>query len=157
MNPNGTLRNAQLSCTVRPPVANDYDRIAVLAKQLGYECTGEEIRGRLSEMQDMNQYAVYVAQAPGGQIAGWVGACLFRSVEIGSVAALTGLVVDQQVRDREIGKALIDAAEAWARSVGCTVISINLGIMRPRARRFFIKNGYEHIKTHMEFRKLLTS
>jgi GNAT superfamily N-acetyltransferase len=157
MNQNRTLSNAQLSCTVRRPVANDHDRIAVLAKQLGYESTGEEIRGRLREMQDMNQYAVYVAQLPGGQIAGWVGACLVRCVEIGSLAALTGLVVDPQVRNRQIGRALIDAAEAWARSVGCTMISVNLSIMRPRARRFFIKNGYEHIKTHTEFRKLLTS
>src|ERR1700736_1115963 len=118
--PNRVL--AQFVCAVRPPEPGDYDKMADLAGQLGYECTGKEVRARLDEMQDTNQYAVYVAVLPGGRIAGWIGVYLFRTVELDSSAEISGLVVDQQVRSRGIGKVLLDAAEEWARSHGCSAI-----------------------------------
>jgi GNAT superfamily N-acetyltransferase len=151
--PNRVL--AQFVCTVRPPEPGDYDKMADLAGQLGYECTGKEVRARLDEMQDTNQYAVYVAVLPGGRIAGWIGVYLFRTVELDSSAEISGLVVDQQVRSRGIGKVLLDAAEEWARSHGCSAISVRANVMRDRAHRFYGNNGYEHIKTQKSFRKSL--
>ena len=64
-------------------------------------------------MQDSRQYAIYVAELCNGQIAGWVGAYLFRSIETGSCAEINGLVVDEGVRSREIGKLLLSAIEEW--------------------------------------------
>lgn len=138
---------------VRPAQPRDCEGMANLAGQLGYACTGEEVRKRLSHMQDTNQYAVFVAELPGGQIAGWIGAYLFRSVETGSCAEINGLVVDQSIRSRGIGKILLDAAEQWAWSIGCDAISVRSNIKRDRAHRFYTNNGYEHVKTQKEFRK----
>ena len=59
----------------------DYDRMADLAGQLGYPSTGRQVRIRLDEMANSNHYAVYVAELPGGRIAGWIGMYVFRSVE----------------------------------------------------------------------------
>jgi GNAT superfamily N-acetyltransferase len=129
--------------------------MADLAVQLGYECTGEELQKRLSHMQDPSGYAVFVAELPEGRIAGWIGAYVFRSVETGSCVEISGLVVDQNVRSRGIGKMLLDSAEQWARSVGCDAISVRSNIKRDRAHRFYINNGYEHVKTQKEFRKRL--
>jgi GNAT superfamily N-acetyltransferase len=129
--------------------------MADLAVQLGYECTGEEVQKRLSQMQDPNGYAVFVAKLPQGRIAGWIGAYLFRSVETESCAEINGLVVDQNVRSRGIGKMLLDSAEQWARSVGCDAISVRSNVKRDRAHRFYRKNGYELVKTQKEFRKSL--
>ena len=110
------LGSAQSGCAVRLPQLGDYDRMADLAGQLGYKCTGRDVRERLGEMQDSDQYLVYVAEFPGGEIAGWIGAYVFRSVETGSCAEISGLVLDREVRSRGIGKLLLDAVEEWARS-----------------------------------------
>ncbi len=141
--------------TVRPPRPNDYDKMADLAGQLGYQSTKEEIGARLGDMQDSSQYTVYVAELPGGRIAGWIGVHVFRSVEADRCAEISGLIVDQQIRSRGIGKVLLRAAEEWARSCGCDAISVLSNATRDRAHRFYTKNGYEHIKTQKSFRKSL--
>jgi len=133
-------------CAVRLAKPCDCDAMAELARQLGYGCTGDEVRGRLSQMQDSSQYAAYVAQLPRGQIAGWIGAYLFRSIETSSCAEISGLVVDQSVRSRGIGRILLNIAEDWARGIGCDTVSLRSNITRDRAHRFYIINGYEHVK-----------
>jgi len=147
--------SVQASCAVRQTQPGDYDRMADLAGQLGYECTGEEIRKRLSDMQDTNHYAVFVAELVGSQIMGWIGAHVFRSVETASRAEISGLVVDEGARSRGIGKTLLDAVEVWARSIGCCAISVRSNVKRDRAHQFYTNNGYEHVKTQMEFHKNL--
>jgi GNAT superfamily N-acetyltransferase len=142
-------------CTVRRAQPRDYDKMAGLAGQLGYECTVEEVRKRLSHMLDRSQYAVFVAELPGGQIVGWIGAYIFRSVETASYAEINGLVVEQAIRSRGIGKLLLNAAEEWARSIGCDAISVRSNAKRDRAHRFYANNGYEHVKTQKEFHRTL--
>jgi GNAT superfamily N-acetyltransferase len=129
--------------------------MAALAGQLGYECTGEEVGKRINHMQDAEQYAVFVAELPVGQIAGWIGVYLFWTVETGRRAEINGLVVDQSIRSRGIGKTLLDAAEEWARSIGCDAISVRSNVKRDRAHRFYTNNGYQHVKTQKEFHKSL--
>lgn len=147
--------SARSPCVVRPPELGDYDRIADLAGQLGYSSTKAQIRTRLREMQDSKQYVVYVAEPPGCQIAGWIGVYIFRAVEVDYFAEISGLVVDQEIRSGGIGKALLDAAEEWARSLGCIVISVRSNVIRDRAHQFYMNNGYEHTKTQKSFHKNL--
>ena len=143
------------TCAVRPAQPCDCDAMADLARQLGYECTGEEVRKRLSDMHDGNHYTVFVAELVGGKIAGWIGAHVFRSVETATCAEISGLVVDEGLRSNGIGKMLIDAAEQWARRVPCQAISVRSNVKRDRAHRFYTNNGYEHVKTQKEFSKNL--
>lgn len=143
----------QRTCTVRPAQPGDYDKIADLAGQLGYPSTGRQVRVRLDEMQDANHYVVYVAQLSEGRVAGWIGVHIFRVVEADRCAAISGFVVDQSIRSRGIGKALLDAAEKWARSHGCGAISVLSNVKRDRAHCFYKNNGYTHVKTQHAFRK----
>jgi len=143
----------QSAYAVRLAKPCDCNAMAGLAGQLGYDCTGEEVRERLRRMQDSSHYAVYVAELPGGQIAGWIGAYLFRSVETPSCAEINGLVVDQSIRSRGIGRRLLNTAEEWAQSIGCDTVSVRSNIKRNSAHRFYIGNGYQHVKTQKEFRK----
>ncbi len=146
---------AQLLCVVRPSKRGDYDKMAELAGQLGYKSTEAEVRSRLDKMRDSNHYAVYVAEFPGGQIAGWIGLYMFRTVTTDGCAEISGLVVDQDVRSRGIGKALLDIAEQWARSHGCDAISVRSNVTRDRAHRFYSREGYEYVKTQKSLRKSL--
>lgn len=149
------LVSTQSACAVRLAQRRDSDRIADLAGQLGYPSTGEEVRKRLSQMQDPNQYAVFVAELTAGQIAGWIGVYVFRAVELETAAEINGLIVEEDIRSCGVGKTLLDAAEGWARSVGCDAISVRSNVTRDHAHRFYIANGYEHVKTQKEFRKKL--
>ena len=146
--------SVQSTCAVRPAQLCDCEAMADLAGQLGYECTGEGVRKRLRDMQDSNQYAVFVAELPERQIAGWIGASLFRSIEAGSCVEINGLVVDKSIRSRGIGKILLSAVEEWARSIGFDVISVHSNVTRDRAHRFYLKNGYAHVKTQKEFHRV---
>jgi GNAT superfamily N-acetyltransferase len=145
----------QSACAVRLAQLGDSDSVADLAGQLGYPSTGEEVRKRLSQMRDANQYAVFVAELPTGQIAGWIGLYIFRAVELETIAEISGLIVDEDIRSCGIGEMLIDAAEEWARRVGCHVISVRSNVKRDRAHQFYTNNGYEHVKTQKELRKKL--
>jgi GNAT superfamily N-acetyltransferase len=116
---------------------------------------GKEVRKRLGDMKDATQYGVFVAVLPQGEVIGWVGVYVFRAVELDPYADISGLVVDETLRSRGIGKALLNAAEDWGRRAGCGAISVNSNISRGRAHRFYECNGYELVKTQNIFRKNL--
>jgi len=142
-------------CAVRAVQPGDYAKIADLAGQLGYPSTEERVRQRIHGMQDSNQYGVLVAEQLDGSIAGWVGVYIFRSVETDICAQISGLVVDQSTRSHGIGRALLDAAEGWARSKGCPAIAVLSNVVRDRAHGFYKDNGYTQVKTQHSFRKNL--
>ncbi len=144
-----------LTCCVRPVEPRDYGKMADLAEQLGYPSTGKQVRMRLDAMADSSQHAVYVAELPDGQIAGWIGLHVFHCVEQDSRAGISGLIVDQQIRRRTIGQRLLAAAEEWARWQGCGAISVHSNITRECAHRFYTRNGYEPIKTQKYLVKAL--
>lgn len=142
-------------CAVRLSCPSDYGRIAELAGQLGYESSEQETRLRLGEMQDSRQYGVYIAELPGGRVAGWIGVYVFRAVEMDKFAEISGLVVDQQVRSRGIGKLLLEAAEEWAHVQGCKAISVRSNVTRDRAHSFYKQHGYARTKTQETLHKTL--
>jgi GNAT superfamily N-acetyltransferase len=129
--------------------------MATLAVQLGYQSTGAEVRKSLGDMKDRSQYGIFVAVLPGDEVAGWVAVYVFRAVEVDSVAQISGLVVDETVRSRGIGRTLLRAAEDWARRAGCLAISVHSNITRDRAHRFYVSNGYKLVKTQKSFDKSL--
>jgi len=140
---------------VCPVHSGHYEDIARLAGQLGHESTVDQIRLRIEEMRDVQQYAVYVVEGPRGNVVGWIGICMFRAVETDAYASISGLVVDQKFRSRGIGKVLFDAAEEWAGSLGCDVITVKSNVKREQAHCFYRKNGYVQVKTQHTFCKSL--
>ncbi len=140
---------------IRPPTAADHEQSAELTTQLGYPCTAAQIGARLAGMQDAGRYAILVAELPEGRIAGWIGVHLLRVLELDVCAEITGLIVDQEIRSRGIGKALVDAAEDWARKRGCSAIEVRSNVVRERAHRFYERHGFRHVKTQKSFHKPL--
>ncbi|HXE30945.1 MAG TPA: GNAT family N-acetyltransferase [Terriglobales bacterium] len=141
---------------MRAPVSGDHERMAELAAQLGYPCTGSELAARLEGMNDPGSYAVFVAETSAG-IAGWIGLYIFRSVETEPIAEISGLVVDEQQRSRGIGRLLIAAAEAWARAQGSATLSVRTNVTRARAHHFYETYGFENVKTQRTYRKRLSA
>jgi GNAT superfamily N-acetyltransferase len=57
---------------------------------------------------------------------------------------ITLLVVDEANRSRGAGRALVEAAEAWARSRGTKRITVTTALDRGVAHAFYEKVGYLH-------------
>lgn len=142
--------------SVRCVHPDDCDKLSDLAVQLGYPSTAGDVRRRLAAMQDASEYGIFVAELPVGQVAGWICAYVFRSLEMDPFAEINGLIVDDSFRSRRIGKFLLRAAEVWAQGVGCSAIAVNSNILRDRAHHFYTRSGYELVKTQKVFRKFLT-
>lgn len=138
---------------IRTPRTGDCSRMAELAGQLGYKATGVDIEKRLAGMDASPDYAVFVAELPSGEIAGWVGVFVYRCVEADTRAEINGLVVDDRMRSLGIGRHLMERAEEWARQKGCETVGVRSNVIRERAHAFYERLGYEHFKTQKSFRK----
>jgi GNAT superfamily N-acetyltransferase len=140
---------------IRGPEPRDHPRMAELAGQLGYKSSSEEITRRLAGMRNSPDHAVFVAESPGGEVAGWIGVFLYRCLETDARAEISGLVVDEGKRSLGIGKRLLERSEEWARQKGCATIGLRSNVIRDRAHEFYVRLGYEHYKTQKSFRKRL--
>lgn len=146
---------AKFAGKIRPAQPQDSPRIAELATQLGYPSNPDEIARRLEEIQHSNESCIFVAQRAEGEIAGWIGVFVFRSITDDPCVEVRGFVVDEGLRSQGIGEKLLDRAEQWAREKGCRAIGLRCNVMRERAHAFYERHGYQHAKTQKSFRKIM--
>jgi GNAT superfamily N-acetyltransferase len=133
----------------------DAEAAARLATQLGYPATTDEIRRRLQALSESDDATVFVAEDPQGGAVGWVHVFGRLLLESDPDAEIGGLVVDERLRGRGIGKALMASAEAWARERGYGVVSLRTNVIRTEAHEFYKALGYEVIKSQLKLRKRL--
>ncbi len=141
---------------IRAPRQQDYPALADLAGQLSYPSTSEEISRRLDAMNGSAEHAVFLAEMPGGEIAGWIAVCVLRGLEVNPRGEVTGLVVSERFRSQEVGKHLLARAEQWTREQGLDAIGLRSNVIRDRAHAFYLREGYQHTKTQKTFRKDLS-
>lgn len=60
------------------------------------------------------------------------------------------LCVEETMRGQHIGKALLEYVRAYAVSIGCRRMTLNVWECNPSARAFYDKNGFSVLKTTME-------
>jgi len=145
----------KFSGTIRLARPADSERIAELATQLGYPSNPDEISRRLEQIQRSDESSVFVAELDEGEIAGWIGMFVFRSIADEPRVEISGLVVDEKRRSQGIGEKLLERAEQWARERRCRTIGLRCNVIRARAHIFYSQHGYEDKKTQKSFRKLL--
>ena len=140
---------------IRAPRTQDFARIADLAGELGYASSAADIAARLAGMNGSDDHAVFVAETASGEIAGWAGVFVNRTVEADARVEISGLVVGREVRSQGVGALLLERAEEWALERGCRAIGLRSNVLRERAHAFYLRNGYEHVKTQKSLRKKL--
>jgi len=104
----------------------------------------------LREAIESHDACVLVAEAEeaGGTLVGLCTAYQdLHSVRYGYRAWVEDLAVDPSRRSEGIGKALLDAAKAWARERGATHLELDSAMARADAHRFYRREGsaYESI------------
>ena len=140
---------------IRPPRSHDNTRLAELADQLSYPSTPEQIAERLATMAGSCDHAVFVAEMPGGEIAGWIAVFINRGLEVNPRGEISGLIVDERFRSQAVGKHLLARAEQWTEEQGCDTVGLRSNVIRDRAHAFYLREGYDHTKTQKTFRKKL--
>jgi aminoglycoside 6'-N-acetyltransferase I len=71
------------------------------------------------------------------------------------VGYLEGWYVDPDVRRRGVGRALVAAAEAWARAQGCREMASDTDLENTVSRRAHARLGYAEMEYLVHFRKSL--
>jgi GNAT superfamily N-acetyltransferase len=138
---------------VRRAQPDDAEAIAALMGQLGYDVPAPAVTARLQRLGERRD--VFVA-TDGERVVGWAALSIDEAFVEGFGAFLEGFVVDEAVRSRGIGVALLEAVEARARERGCGEIRVQSNVLRARAHSFYERNGYSKVKAQYQLRKALS-
>jgi GNAT superfamily N-acetyltransferase len=140
---------------IRRAEAGDCKALASLAGQLGYPMRKSDIKRQLSSLANEEGHAVFVAELDGHGIVGWIHMMPRQLLYSPRLAEIGGLVVDAGHRRKGVGRALIHAAEEWAKEQGYSRIVVRSNAVRKEAHDFYPSLGYSAVKTQKVYRKEL--
>ncbi len=138
---------------IRPASDQDAQAIYMLNRDgLGYDYPLEDTRRRLKLVLAKAGNRIFVAQLE-GRVVGYIHAADYECSYVGSLKDILALAVDEKERGHGIGRALLKAAEDWARESGATGVRLNSGMERENAHRFYEACGYINRKNQKNFIK----
>jgi len=128
---------------IRPAVADDAPALARLLAHLGYPADPADLPDRLLRLRSGGDDA-FVAVID-GETAGLATVHSRAVLHLARpVAQLTALVVPPERRGRGVGRALVAAAEQWARAQGAERLVVTTALHRADAPLFYERLGFEH-------------
>ena len=98
----------------------------------------------LGQAIDSHDACVLVADDGGDLIGFCTGYQDLHSVRYGYRVWVEDLAVDLEHRSQGVGKALLDAAKAWARERGATHLELDSALARADAHRFYEREGADY-------------
>ncbi len=138
--------------TIRNADSKDSIAIAQIAAEgLGYPCSPERIANNIARL-DPSHARVYVAVLQ-GEVVGFVEPQVYEAIYFAPLVNILGLAVRESCRGMGIGKALMEAAEGWAKEIGATGVRLNSGASRTEAHTFYRHIGYTSEKQQLRFLK----
>ncbi len=133
---------------IRPARAEDCERLAALIGQLGYGAGASDVAERLAAMEAEGRL-VLVAELDGaviGCLSTSTMRVLHRPAPVGRISMM---VVDEALRGRGIGAALVRAAEQALAAQGCYMVEVTSNVRRGDAHRFYERLGYERTSVRL--------
>ena len=128
---------------IRPAEDADAPVLAALLAHLGYPADAADLPDRLLRLRSDGDDA-FVAVLDGVT----VGLATVHSRAVlhvaRPVAQLTALVVPPAMRGRGVGRALVVAAEQWARAQDADRLVVTTALHRAEAPLFYERLGFEH-------------
>src|SRR5205807_1759256 len=120
----------------------------------GYPSEAATIPERLQKLHSRPGTIALVAE-DAGRVIGCVTVHLFNALHTSEPNAwLTALVVDESVRGKGVGSALVKRAEDWAIEHGAQRIALTSALRRKEAHEFYKSRDYEH--TGVRLTKIFT-
>jgi GNAT superfamily N-acetyltransferase len=139
--------------TIRAATSADAGTLALLSGQLGYPADAAAIARRLRDADGRG--IVLAAVDPRGGVCGFAQAEPRRLLVAEPFVEIVALVVSETARGAGVGAALLAAAEAWTREQGIADVRVRSNVIRGRAHRFYLREGYVEKKRQAVFVKQL--
>lgn len=139
---------------IRSAAVGDAAELARLSGQLGYPVATDILAERLGRTLVQQDQLVLVAEVD-GNICGWLQAQSAEIIESGFRVEIVGLIVDEGVRRRGVGRRLVEGAENWAASLGAQAVVVRTNIVRAESHIFYSAMGYRQTKTQHVYRKVV--
>jgi GNAT superfamily N-acetyltransferase len=134
--------NDAASVTIREATADDADRFATLLTDEGYPAGSSDLAARIAQFSTPGSKVL--AAVAGGEVVGFVAFHVLPRFEVDErFGRVVALVVDPGVRERGIGRMLMNEAERVALALGASFMEVTAGHHRPDARRLFESLGYD--------------
>jgi GNAT superfamily N-acetyltransferase len=130
----------------------DLHSVTVLTNELGYPTTLEQMKIRMEQILQLENYWTLVAEAD-GHVVGYIGINKnYFWEQDGNFMRIQALVVKNEYRRHHVGQKLIEAAEKHARQLKSRLMILNSGnrAEREAAHQFYPKMGYEGKSTGYE-------
>lgn len=154
-NPRDLRKSALLDAlSIREIDLADDEAAAQLSGELGYPVAVDAMRERIRHMALLPDHAVFVACLD-RTVVGWIDVGVVHHLQADPCAEIGGLVVSSDCRGAGIGRRLLIYAEEWTRQRDIARIVVRSRITREDAHRFYLREGYENIKTSTVFSKFL--
>ncbi len=139
--------------TVKP---NDRVEWLRMRKALWDDCPDEQHEREIDETLCGDTEVVFVAERPGGGLCGFLEAALRSRAdgcESTPVGYIEGWYVDPAMRRCGVGRRLVDAAEAWARSKGCRQMASDAELWNDVSHQSHGALGYKETARLVLFKK----
>ena len=139
---------------IRECTLDDYLAIQQICENdLGYSCDPTVVRTRLVNL-DKERECVYVA-VQGNVVTGFIHIEKYELLYHQAMANVLGFAVSDKYRHQGIGRALLTAAEEWAKGRNISEMRLNSGVKRKEAHSFYRDAGYADEKEQIRFIKRL--
>jgi aminoglycoside 6'-N-acetyltransferase I len=103
--------------------------------------------------------AIFVAERDEGKLGGFLEAEVryyAAGCDTHDVGYIGGWYVDPDLRRQAVGRALVEAAEQWARERGCREIASDCELHNELSFKAHLAIGYEEVERAIHFRKILS-
>jgi N-acetylglutamate synthase-like GNAT family acetyltransferase len=141
---------------IRRIVKEDVDQLSELYKSLGYSISKQQLRARVEKLILSKEHALYLAELPDGELAGWIHAYMGVTLYIDPVIFVRELIVDRDMRYIGAEHALLQVVEQWAREQACSAIFLWSETLQQKDPQFYHGFGYS-LQPSQVLRKLLTA
>ena len=126
---------------IRSATGEDAEVIAGLLAELGYPTSAAALPERLRAVEAEGG-AVFLAVNSDGVALGLASVAAHSTIHADTpVAYITALVTGAGARGQGIGRAMVAAAEQWAREKGCLRLSVTSAEHRADAHAFYPRCG----------------
>jgi GNAT superfamily N-acetyltransferase len=139
---------------IRPAAKKDCSGITTMTNLLGYPSSEDKVCQILEMVLKHPDHQIFIADAD-NQVAGYIH--LVCTMRMGSepYVEIAALFVHEDFQSKGIGSALIHEAIKWTQAKDHKIIRIRSNIIRKKAHMFFMRNGFENLKTQEVFLKKL--
>lgn len=138
---------------IRDAVPGDASALTWLnTEAMGYDYPQDKTEEKLKKLLSSDRDKILAAELD-GKLVGYLHLVDYDVLYAGHMKNIMGIAVDPSCRRMGIGRALLEAGEAWAKATGAEGVRLVSGESRTGAHAFYRSLGYQGDKMQLNLKK----